>query len=345
MSETSSHDSFYDSLSDMQEESKTADFFPELSAFLSQEEINKSLDLARKAIVNSETEECDAEKEISQIFNTSPGNLCENASRLQTKSGEPASTVGPPESRPSQGTPVPQEPTESFPSPVSKRKAGLSPLLASPSYIRSLRKTEKHGAKTLDTNMRPKLASPGQAGQSELCDKTANIIEELTSIFREAAKPRNRSPNGESSSPDSGYLSPKTQPLALMSASASQSPMEDQQEMEAEAKSPEAKPDYQGGQEVAAPDNSISNPPLRNTSHLLSPPRFIQKLRSQEVEEGSRVYLECRVTGNPPPRVRAPAEVRLHTQEYQVRGEVSAHGPNASGNEPEAEKAREARTR
>ncbi|XP_004682444.1 PREDICTED: palladin [Condylura cristata] len=324
MSETSSHDSFYDSLSDMQEESKTADFFPELSAFLSQEEINKSLDLARRAIVDSETEECDSEKEISQIFNTSPGNLCENPSNLETKSSEPTSTRGPSGSRPSPEQPLPQEPTESFLSPVSKRKAAQSPLLASPSYIRSLRKTEKHGAKTPDTNMKPKPASPGKAGpQSELCDKTANIIEELTSIFREAAKPRNRSPNGESSSPDSGYLSPHNHPSALMSASASQSPMEDQQELEAEAKPPEAGLGYLAGQEVAAPDNSISNPQPQNTSHLLSPPRFIQKLRSQEVEEGSRVYLECRVTGNPPPRVRWFCEGKelFNTPDVQIHCE------------------------
>lgn len=41
MSESPSHDSFYDSLADMQEGSKNADFLPELSAFLSQEEIHK----------------------------------------------------------------------------------------------------------------------------------------------------------------------------------------------------------------------------------------------------------------------------------------------------------------
>ncbi|XP_008588802.1 PREDICTED: E3 UFM1-protein ligase 1-like, partial [Galeopterus variegatus] len=35
-----------------------------------------------------------------------------------------------------------------------------------------------------------------------------------------------------------------------------------------------------------------------------SAPRFTQKLRSQEVAEGSRVHLECRVTGSPTPRVR-----------------------------------------
>uniref|UniRef100_A0A8C4N2U9 Palladin n=1 Tax=Equus asinus TaxID=9793 RepID=A0A8C4N2U9_EQUAS len=305
MSETSSHDSFYDSLSDMQEESKNTDFFPGLSAFLSQEEINKSLDLARRSIANSETEDFDSEKEISQIFNTSPRSLCEKPSHKETKLGEPTSSGRHHDNRPPPVQPLPEEQTEPISSPVSKRKPAMSPLLASPSYIRSLRKAEKRGTKTPNTSVKPKPAYQGKAGpQSQLCDKAANLIEELTSIFREAAKPKNRSPNGESSSPDSGYLSPKNQPSALMSASASQSPTEDQQELEAEAKLPKARHCYQTDQKVAMPCSTISPPQPQNALRFPSAPRFIQKLRSQELAEGSRVYLECRVTGNPTPRVR-----------------------------------------
>ncbi|XP_045736119.2 palladin isoform X3 [Mirounga angustirostris] len=323
MSETSSHDSFYDSLSDMHEESKNADFFPELSAFLSQEEINKSLDLARRAIANSETEDFDSEKEISQIFNASPVGVCENPSHKETKFGEPTSSGRPHDNKP---TPVqsPSEQTDRISSPASKRKPAKSPLLASPSYIRSLRKAEKRGAKTPNTSVKPKPAYQGKTGpQSQLCDKAANFIEELTSIFREAAKPRNRSPNGESSSPDSGYLSPKNPRSALMSASASQSPTGDQQEMEAEVKLPEARHCYQADQDKAVPCNNISHPQTQNALHFPSAPRFIQKLRSQEVAEGSRVYLECRVTGNPIPRVRWFCEGKeLHsTPDIQIRSE------------------------
>ncbi|XP_057166156.1 palladin isoform X8 [Ursus arctos] len=323
MSETSSHDSFYDSLSDMQEESKNVDFFPELSAFLSQEEINKSLDLARRAIANSETEDFDSEKEISQIFNTSPLSVCENPSHKETKFGEPASSGRPHDNRPTPVQPLPEQ-TDRTSSPASKRKPAKSPLLASPSYIRSLRKSEKRGAKTPNTSVKPKPAYQGKTGpQSQLCDKAANFIEELTSIFREAAKPRNRSPNGESSSPDSGYLSPKNQRSVLMSASASQSPTGDQQEMEAEVKLPEVRHCYQADQDKAVPCNNISHPQPQNALHFPSAPRFIQKLRSQEVAEGSRVYLECRVTGNPTPRVRWFCEGKeLHnTPDIQIRSE------------------------
>nr|XP_034375995.1 palladin isoform X2 [Arvicanthis niloticus] len=309
MSETSSHDSFYDSLSDVQEEGKSADFFPGLSAFLSQEEINKSLDLARRAIDNSETEDFDSEKEISQIFSKSPISLCETPSHEETKSGEQTSSERHRDNRRAPVQPVPEQ-AERITSPASKRKPGVSPLLASPSYIRSLRKAEKRGAKIPNPSAKPKAAQQSKGGpQSQLCDKAASFIEELTSIFREAAKPRNRSPNGESSSPDSGYLSPKNQPSTLMSASASQSPTAeqlDQLEMDPEVKQPQGSLCHQAHQapEKTLPHTHIPHPQSQKARHLPSAPRFIQKLRSQEVAEGSRVYLECRVTGNPPPRVR-----------------------------------------
>ncbi|PNJ63053.1 PALLD isoform 1 [Pongo abelii] len=322
MSGTSSHESFYDSLSDMQEESKNTDFFPGLSAFLSQEEINKSLDLARRAIADSETEDFDSEKEISQIFNTSPASLCEHPSHKETKLGEHTSRR-PQDNRSTPVQPLAEKQTKSISSPVSKRKPAMSPLLTRPSYIRSLRKAEKRGAKTPSTNVKPKTPHQRKGGpQSQLCDKAANLIEELTSIFK-AAKPRNRSPNGESSSPDSGYLSPKNQPSALLSASASQSPIEDQREMEREVKSPGARHCYQDNQDLAVPHNRKSHPQPHSALHFPAAPRFIQKLRSQEVAEGSRVYLECRVTGNPTPRVRWFCEGKeLHnTPDIQIHCE------------------------
>uniref|UniRef100_H0WX09 Palladin n=1 Tax=Otolemur garnettii TaxID=30611 RepID=H0WX09_OTOGA len=305
MSGTSSHDSFYNALSaSMQEESKNAEFFPELSAFLSQEEINKSLDLARRAIANSGTEDFDSEKEISQIFNPTPVSLCENPFHEETKLTEQTSQR-PQDNRPTAVQPLAERQTKSISSPVSKRKPSLSPLLASPSYIRSLRKAEKRGAKTPSTNVKAKPAPQGKAGpQSQLCEKAANFIEELTSIFREAAKPRNRSPNGESSSPDSGYLSPKSQPSALLSASASQSPTQDQQELEAKVKPPEARHCHQAAQDTVEPRANLAHPQPQSTLLFPSAPQFLQKLQSQEVAEGSQVFLQCRVTGNPAPLVR-----------------------------------------
>ncbi|XP_061280879.1 palladin isoform X5 [Bos javanicus] len=324
MSETSSHDSFYDSLSDLLEDGENAAFFPGLSAFLSQEEIHKSLDLARRAIASSETDDCDCE-EVPQCCSPSPRSRRKPPAPPEARPGERASPGTPGARRRVPAAPPPAEQAEHISSPASRRKPGVSPLLARPSYIRSLRKAGKQAAKAPGTTAKPRSTRPGRAGpQSPLNDKAATLIEELTSIFREAAKPRTRSPDGESSSPDSGYLSPKNQPSDPRSASASRSPTRDQQDVEAEARPPAPghhptrdRQDVEAGarppeprrhhpvaQNVARPSHSPSSPPPCSAHHPPAAPRFIQKLRSQEVAEGSRVHLECRVTGNPPPRVR-----------------------------------------
>ncbi|DAA27105.1 TPA: palladin, cytoskeletal associated protein [Bos taurus] len=304
MSETSSHDSFYDSLSDLLEDSENAAFFPGLSAFLSQEEIHKSLDLARRAIASSETDDCDCE-EVPQCCSPSPRSRRKPPAPPEVRPGDHASPGTPGARRRVPAAPPPAEQAEHISSPASRRKPGVSPLLARPSYIRSLRKAGKQVAKTPGTTAKPRATRPGRAGpQSPLNDKAATLIEELTSIFREAAKPRTRSPDGESSSPDSGYLSPKNQPSDPRSASASRSPTRDQQDVEAEARPPEPRHHHPVAQDLARPSHSPSSPPPRSAHHPPAAPRFIQKLRSQEVAEGSRVHLECRVTGNPPPRVR-----------------------------------------
>ncbi|XP_036619132.1 palladin isoform X4 [Trichosurus vulpecula] len=330
MSETSSHESFYDSLSDVLEDTTNAEFFPELSAFLSQEEINKSLDLAREAIANSELEDFDSEKEITQIFKTSPSSLREKTSQKETKLDEQMISAMPQGNRPTQSLTLPEQESpvlqnRSISSPTSKRKPTGSPLLtASPSYIRSLRSAERRGPKALNSSARSKLVYQGSLGsQSQLRDKAANLIEELSSIFREAAKPRNLNLNGESSSPDSGYLSPKNQP-SILSTLASQSPTEDYPEMETEVKLPKAKHinDYcQKSQ--AQSGNGILHEPLCDPMNLPAAPRFTQKLRSQEVAEGSRVYLECRVMGNPTPQVRDPSKIQQLQNQIRLEQEGS----------------------
>uniref|UniRef100_A0A8D0NII5 Palladin n=1 Tax=Sus scrofa TaxID=9823 RepID=A0A8D0NII5_PIG len=329
MSETSSHDSFYDSLSDVQDDGDTADFFPGLSAFLSQEEIHKSLDLARRAIASPEPEGCDPE-ELSQRLSPAPGSLWEPPSHPEPRSGGPGAPARPGGHRPAPMHPPPAEQAQRISSPAPRKKPAVSPLLASPSYIRSLRKAGKHVAKAPSTSAKPKAARHGRPGpQSQLCDKAASFIEELTSIFREAAKPRNRSPNGESSSPDSGYLSPQNQPSTLRSAPASQSPTGDPPEVdvEAEAKLPVTGHHSSAARGAARSSRSPSPPPPLSARHLPSAPRFTQKLRSQEVAEGSRVYLECRVTGTPAPRVRWFCEGKeLHNSpDIQIQGDGDLH--------------------
>ncbi|XP_038611012.1 palladin isoform X2 [Tachyglossus aculeatus] len=304
-SQNASHDSFSDSLADMQEEAKNSDILPDLSAFLSQEEINKSLDLAREAIAQSEAEDVESEQEITHILNPSPQSPSGSSSFGETRRSEEAASNRPALARPESSAPGLGVGSKS----ELKRQPVVSPrLMASPSYIRSLRSAERRGANVRSPSANSKPTDPGEVGpRSKLCDKAANFIEELSSIFREAAKPRNRSPDGESSSPDSGYLSPKNQSSTPMSALASQSPTTDHREMKVGAQSPDAvrlDAFCDEGRPLFQSDDGPSHQQPGPSSSLPTAPRFTQKLRSQEVEEGSRVLLECRVTGHPKPRIR-----------------------------------------
>uniref|UniRef100_A0A8C0JGC7 Ig-like domain-containing protein n=1 Tax=Chelonoidis abingdonii TaxID=106734 RepID=A0A8C0JGC7_CHEAB len=239
------HDFFYDSLSGIQD----GEVSNELSAFLSKEEISKSLDLAREAIANSVKEN-------------------QNVDTAQT---------------------LPEQQKEQPP-------------------------TSSQAAKRCSPNMQktsPKSKSMSQGDapfRNKLCDKAVMFIEELSSIFREAAKARGRSPSGDSSSPDSGYLSPKKKQSATINASVNQSSGKACPEIKPEARLPETHHNgelFPDKKNVTQENETAFHHELTNPgSYQSSAPRFTRKLRSQEVAEGSKVLLECRVAGNPTPHVR-----------------------------------------
>ncbi|EOB01965.1 Palladin, partial [Anas platyrhynchos] len=307
---SSCHDFFCDSLSDMQ----NGEFASELSAFLTQEEICKSLDIAREAIASSVKENQNAAAEFTH-FNTSLSSASEHASFWDTKLHEQDTLQRPQTSSltSSAASHIPStSPKEQFTSPqtascfatVSRKQAGTSPLLAAaPSFIRSLKHSEQHGPGVPKTCPNSELASQGEVPfRNKLCDKAATFIEELSSIFREAAKTRGRSPDGDSSSPDSGYLSPKKKQSTL-STSRNQDFDKIHQETEPGAKlsGVHINGEHFSEKESITQSETVLCHPFINQA---SPPQFTQKLRSQEVAEGNKVLLECRVAGNPVPDVR-----------------------------------------
>ncbi|XP_074678955.1 palladin isoform X5 [Strix aluco] len=314
MSEASSY-FLYDPLSDIQ----NGEFSNELSAFLTQEEICKSLDIAQEAIANSMKEDQNAAPDFTHYLNTSLSSTSEHPSFSDTKlhkqdalqrpqASSPTSSAAshlPPGNQKEQST-APQT-AGSFVT-VSRRQASTSPLLtASPSFIRSLKHLEKDGPGVPRANPKSKLASQGEVPfRNKLCDKAATFIEELSSIFRQAAKTRGRSPDGDSSSPDSGYLSPKKKQPSV-TALVNQEFDKPHQETEPETKLPGA---HLSGEHFAERESIteskmvLCQPFINMEENKSSPPQFTQKLRSQEVAEGNKVLLECRVTGNPVPDVR-----------------------------------------
>ncbi|NWU74222.1 PALLD protein, partial [Onychorhynchus coronatus] len=332
MSEASSyHDFFYDSLSDIQ----NGEFSNELSAFLTQEEICKSLDIAREAIANSMKEDEIAAPEFTHYLNTSLSSPSEippfrdsklhdqdalqrpQASNLTSSA---ASHILPRNQKEQSTTP---QTADSFVT-VSRRQTPF--LTASPSFIRRLKHSEKDGPCMPKTS--PKSESKSQEEvpfRNKMCDKAATFIEELSSIFRQAAQTRGRSPDGDSSSPDSGYLSPNKKQTAL-STLVSQEFDKPHEETDPEAKLCGVHLNGEHFSERGSITQSkmiLCHPFINMEENEFSPPQFTQKLRSQEVAEGHKVLLECRVAGNPVPDVRWFCEGKelQNSPDIQIRSE------------------------
>ncbi|XP_073462313.1 palladin isoform X1 [Aquarana catesbeiana] len=313
MSESSSHDSFYDTLSDFRGDSSDGNF-SELSAFLSQEEMNKSLDIAREAFSRPLSEDQRQSHVLKSTHNNPPDRsykelkLSNTTSENSRKRENVINKLGR-----AGGSNKPGG---------SNMRGMVSPFLtASPSIIRTLQAQKasklqgKSGSSTLPIpKSRNKSCYKDLNSQSDIAHKAATFIEELSAIFRETNKARDRRPNGDSSSPDSGYLSPKKENTIVINPTINESEIEPQPEVNTMEMMSTKEETLGKTENESKPPEEETAQSQTNKSH--TPPsaaRFIQKLKSQEVDEGSRVRLECRVTGNPFPEVRWFCEGReLH---------------------------------
>ncbi|KAM8874461.1 palladin isoform 4-T5 [Spinachia spinachia] len=241
--------------------------FADLTAFLSAEEIHRSLDLALEAF--GATSECE---------DPDPASNPTSQERVHFPPPENLHT-----------RPDVQHQTKA-PSSLSQRHASAE---ARPKPKQPVYKQDK-----------PRLVHEGlglnerAASATEFCSRAATFIEELSSIFKGSARSEQQAEEEDSSSPDSGYLTPRGQRPAPQGSATAPGPCGP---AVTTAAGPEQRPG--GPQDPGAP---ASLGPL-------APPCFLHKLKSQEVAEGSAVRLECRVTGNPPPLVRWFCEGReLH---------------------------------
>ncbi|KAM6963262.1 palladin [Aplochiton taeniatus] len=149
------------------------------------------------------------------------------------------------------------------------------------------------------------------ASATEFCSRAATFIEELSSIFKGSSHLEQQAEE-DSSSPDSGYLSPRShRPAPQGSASTPPQPLS--QQVPPPAQSQQALGAQPAGLVVGGAWLGDQHSGAQVAFGPLSPPRFTQKLKSQEVAEGSPICLECRVEGNPLPLVRWFCEGReLH---------------------------------
>lgn len=309
--DSSSYELFYDSLSDIQD----GEFSNELSAFLSEEEINKSLEVAQKSITNHLKDDGKAKQESTYYFDTSlisEDGSCREAN-LNDQETFKRSQVSSPNSLLISTQVLPEQKKQNIHSQESNHFFGvpgkqpyISPLLpARPSFIRSLKQAER-----CDPSVQKVIPGSMPSTNSDvpfknkLCDKAATLIEELSSIFREAAKTRVRSPDGNSSSPDSGYLSPKNKQSTISNSLRNTTCPEITPKNELPEVTHTRESVFQIKEGSQTNENTSLCQPLEKSYDEPSAPRFTQKLRSQEVSEGSKVLLECRVAGNPTPHIR-----------------------------------------
>uniref|UniRef100_A0A3B5LKF0 Palladin, cytoskeletal associated protein n=1 Tax=Xiphophorus couchianus TaxID=32473 RepID=A0A3B5LKF0_9TELE len=265
--------------------------FADLTAFLSAEEINLSLDLAREAF--GEADECEDQdpsslKQLEQVLQSVPSPLVVPSQTTENLNSSP--------NLHHQTKAVCSDDNGAV-SVSSNQIAPISkPIQISSEAPSSAEKVVRHKPiQPVYKQDKPRLVHEGlelndrAASVTEFCSRAATFIEELSSIFKGSAQPAEE----ESSSPDSGYLSPRSQ-RTVPQGSVSTSSLPAGPQEDTHNNPPEM---GQGCSErhLHAGASAASEP--------LSPPQFLQKLKSQEVAEGSPIRLECRVQGNPLPLV------------------------------------------
>ncbi|XP_028258671.1 palladin isoform X3 [Parambassis ranga] len=305
-SEASSDGELY--LDSVTEDSGDGDF-ADLTAFLSAEEINRSLDLAREAFTST-----------GESDDLGPSNPSQQEQALQSV---PSLNVHPQTTESSVPSPnLPHQtkapcPDDSAAGKVSfSQNAPLSkPVQVSSEALPSAEKPARHKpVQPVYKQDKPRLVHEGlelndrAASATEFCSRAATFIEELSSIFKGSAH-LEQQVEEDSSSPDSGYLSPRSQrPVPQGSASAPVLPPSQQEEAQFTQSEMGSQPEGVMGASARHQHSGAPTAP-----GPLSPPQFLHKLKSQEVAEGSPIRLECRVRGNPQPLVRWFCEGReLH---------------------------------
>ncbi|XP_055358418.1 myopalladin isoform X2 [Betta splendens] len=306
---------------------------PDLSAFLSQEELDKSVNLARQAIGHEAHEE---RAEVrAPVTPLTPSNV----------SAAPVSSPAAPSVPLAKPSPAPlvAPSTVSFIQPAAEFKE--QPAAKHPTFTSD---RQMHKASSRQDNMirnsrdpaegfndlsRPARNAPyGLETQSkkEFLNKAADFIEELSSLFKansaKRVRPRackaHRS-RAQSKNQSDGTVCPLTSDSRERTVVALEVEKEEGLRPAAVSHQPEVKLDSGIGhvelqdcraseeqqydsvvQEAEAQGCASIETPYAAEAPACEPPHFIQKLKSREVPEGSKVQLDCIVRGQPVPEVR-----------------------------------------
>lgn len=274
--------------------------FADLTAFLSVDEINRSLDLAREAFGDTAEDPSPSnptpQDQVLQPSPSLPVNT-QTTENLTTSPNLHHQTKAPhPDDNAAVRVSFVQSVALSKPVQVSSEAPSAVEKVVRHKPIQTLYKQDKPRLVHADLELNDRAASA-----TEFCSRAATFIEELSSIFKGSAH-LEQQVEEDSSSPDSGYLTPRGQrPVPQGSVSApSLPPAQPEQTQHSQTDMGPQSGDPVGVAALARYQHSGAPA----TTGPLSPPQFLQKLKSQEVAEGSPIRLECRVSGNPLPLVR-----------------------------------------
>ncbi|KAJ0067249.1 hypothetical protein NL108_015117 [Boleophthalmus pectinirostris] len=319
---SSSRLQIYGSLKGKAEDSvgHTDQHFPDLSAFLSQEELDKSVNLARQAIGHESRDERAEVKAHSEICSAS---VTYPPTSADSFTNSPSLTVP---SNPNQTNAITQ-PVSEFRETPHATYASDRKMHKSSSRQDNVRNTRDSGDAYNDFNRSSRSTPYGLETQSkkEFLNKAADFIEELSSLFKanssKRVRPRSckthRGRNQNKSQADGMVL-----PIACDDRERSviapdidkdrPGPVDDQEaEVQPDSRTEEFEECVSEEQDfgtVPSEETEAESTALTEGSFpvdtVCEPPRFIQKLKSREVSEGSKVQLDCIVQGQPVPEVR-----------------------------------------
>ncbi|XP_037533776.1 myopalladin [Nematolebias whitei] len=282
---------------------------PDLSAFLSQEELDKSVNLARQAIGHEPSEErAEAKASVTSV----PSNISPSVSG-EWFSNHSVPVVPPSINQPSSEVPV------VFSAFTSNRKMHKPSLQENNMIQNSRDSTEGFNHR----NSPAKSAPFGLETQSkkEFLNKAADFIEELSSLFKANSSKRVR-PRAckahRSRVQNKNQSEETTDPLSSDSRERAILPLEMERPNLVVSHHPVVQQDV-GSELMDFQDYGLTKEERfdlvsqdvgdqaespHQAELACEPPHFIQKLKSREVPEGTKVRLDCIVRGHPVPEVR-----------------------------------------
>ncbi|XP_072414067.1 myopalladin isoform X2 [Chiloscyllium punctatum] len=286
-SEATSQHFYYGSKSGVSQDLDGQDESPDLSAFLSQEELDKSVNLAQEAIAQCSDEVKKDEKQINVTCTTKDVyDTLKPAGNSKVLESTGSSDF------PEKLTSQPYH-CENF----TRRSS------SSKDSYRELRKQSRNTPYCTEAE-----------AKKDYLSKAADFIEELSSLFKTTStkriKPRtcknsrNRAQSkfGSQAQHSSWSVDERERVHVPFSAQLSDEILT-KEESEAIAQAPVLSADTET-LTTEAKSTEIQSRPVCIEGTEGNPPRFIQRLKSREAAEGSKIQLECIVIGSPTPEVR-----------------------------------------